>query len=85
MTNFIHSNKEAFQDLFSIARIKDAFVGDHLELFSDPYQWNVSFIKASHNWEVNVTLFFNLLYSTRLRLESKDKLYWALPSESCPT
>jgi hypothetical protein len=30
-----HALKEAFLDLYSIARVKDAFVVDHLELSSD--------------------------------------------------
>jgi hypothetical protein len=44
---------------------------------SDSYQWNVNFLKAAHNWKVDVfTLFFNLLYPFRLRQSSEDKLCW---------
>lgn len=31
------------------------------------HQWNVNFLRAAHNWEVDLfTSFFNLLYSLRL-------------------
>jgi len=70
-----HALKEAFLDLYSIARVKDAFVVDHLELSSDFYQWNVSFIRAPHDWKVDAfPLFLNFLYSFRLRQRGEDKL-----------
>jgi hypothetical protein len=38
---------------------------------------NVSFIRATHDWEVDVlTSFFTLLYSHRVRWEGQDKLWW---------
>jgi hypothetical protein len=38
------------------------------------HQWNVSFSKAAHNWEVDVfASFLNLLYSFRLRQGGEDK------------
>jgi hypothetical protein len=29
-------------------QFKNAFVPDHLEFYSDPYQWKVNFIRAAH-------------------------------------
>jgi len=38
------------------------------ELSSGSHQWNISFIRAAQDWEMDVfTLFLNLLYSLRLR------------------
>jgi hypothetical protein len=54
--------KLAFPELFSIAHFKDAFVADLLQLSSDSYQWNINFIRAAQDWEVDFfTTFFNLL------------------------
>jgi hypothetical protein len=59
----------------SIARIKDAFVADHLQFFSGSHQWNVIFIRVACDWEVDAfVLFFNLLYF-RLRGGGEDKLW----------
>jgi hypothetical protein len=64
-------------DLYDIARVKDASVVDHLELFSDSHQWDVSIIKAVHDWEVDVfASFFKLLFSFILRWGGGDKLCW---------
>lgn len=53
---------------------------DQLQLFSDSHKyWNVNFIGAVTDWEVDFfTLFFNLLYSIRSRQGDEDKLCWAL-------
>lgn len=68
--------KEAFLNLYSSACVKDASVAVQLELSSGSLQWNISFIKATHDWEVDVfTSFFNLLYSYRMRREGEDKLW----------
>jgi hypothetical protein len=76
--------KEVFPDLFSITCVKDASVAVHLELSSGSLQWNVSFIRAAHDWEVDVfASFFNLLYSYRVRREDEDKLWWVLQKKGC--
>jgi hypothetical protein len=41
--------KEAFLDLYCIARIKDTSMADHLELSSGSHQWNVHFIRAARD------------------------------------
>lgn len=72
---------EVFRDLYGIACAKDAFVAVHLELYGGSNQWNVSFVRAAHDWKVDVfALFFNLLYSLRVRREGEDKLCW-IPSK----
>lgn len=56
--------KEAFLNLFGITFVKNASVSAHFELFGGSNQWNVSFVKAAHDLEVDVfALFFNFLYS----------------------
>jgi hypothetical protein len=51
--------KEVFPVLFGIARVKDASVADNIEVLSSSIQWNVSFVREAHDWEVNVfTSFF---------------------------
>jgi hypothetical protein len=69
--------KKVFPYLFSIACVKDALVAVHLEFSSGSPQWNVSFIRAVHEWEVDVfASLFNLLYSYRVRRKDEDKLWW---------
>ena len=47
-------------------------------------QWNVDFIRAAHDREVDaLTSFFTLFYSHRVRWEGKDKLWWALAQRGC--
>jgi hypothetical protein len=42
-----------------------------------PYQWDVSFFRAAHDWEVDVLAsFFSLLYSTRVNCDGEDQLWW---------
>jgi hypothetical protein len=56
--------KEAFSNLYSIACVKDA-----------SHQWNVIFIRAARDWKVVVfALFFNLLYSFRVKQGGVDKI-----------
>jgi len=70
--------KEAFPVLYDIARDKDALVEDHLVVVSGSYQWDVSFFRAAHDWEVDVLAsFFSLLYSSRANYDGEDKLWWS--------
>jgi hypothetical protein len=72
--------KVAFPALFVIAREKNAFVADHLDYSSGSLQWDVSFIRAAHDWELDtMASFFTLLYSIRGRRAGVDKLWW-IPS-----
>jgi hypothetical protein len=55
--------KEAFLALYGIACMKDTSVAAQLKLSGGSNQWTVSFVKAAHDWEVDVfASFFNLLY-----------------------
>jgi len=70
--------KEAFLALYGIARDKDVLVAAHLDSTSGSLQWDVSFIRASHDCEVEVLAsFFTSLYTVRVRREGEDKLWWA--------
>jgi hypothetical protein len=55
--------KEAFPVLFGIAHVKDAFVADNMEILGGSIQWDVSFIREVHDWEVDVFASFQVLQS----------------------
>ena len=50
--------KEAFPDLYNVALVKDAFVAVNLDSSSGSFWWNVSFIHAAHDWEVDILASF---------------------------
>jgi len=50
--------KEVFPDLFGIAQVKDASVSDNMEILGGSIQWNVSFVREAHDWEVDVLASF---------------------------
>jgi hypothetical protein len=65
--------KKTFPILYSIACDNDALVAAHLVSKSGSFQWDVSFIRAAHHWEVDVLAsFFTLLYSIRVSREGED-------------
>jgi len=65
--------KEAFPKLFGIARSKEAWVVDNMLFSNGVIQWNVSFVKAVQDWEVDLEFaFFGVLYSFRWRQDSED-------------
>jgi hypothetical protein len=69
--------KVAFPALFGIARVKDVAVADNLEHLGDSIQWNVSFTREAHDWEVDVFVsFFQVLHSVKVSTDSEDKLWW---------
>lgn len=44
----------------------------------EPFQWDVRFIRAAHDWEVDdLATFFALLYSVRIERDAEDKLWWS--------
>jgi hypothetical protein len=70
--------KEVFPGLYDIACDKNSSVAAHLILESRSFQWDVRFIRAAHDWEVDVlTSFFTLLYSISLDRDGEDKLWWS--------
>jgi hypothetical protein len=49
-------------------------VADYKQFFNENLQWDISFTRLVHNWEVDFfTSSFDLLYSIRLREGSEDK------------
>ena len=60
--------KIAFLILFSIACVKDASGAGNLEVLGGSNQWNVSFSRETHDWEVDVfASFFLVLHVARVR------------------
>jgi hypothetical protein len=73
--------KVAFLVLFGIACVKDASVADNREVLGGSIQWNVSFIREVHDWELDIfASFFQVLDSARERRGGEDKLWW-IPSK----
>jgi hypothetical protein len=71
--------REAFPGLYDIACDKNSLVADMI-LENGSFQWDVKFIRAAHDWEVDVLAsFFTLLYSIRRDRDGEDKL-WQSPS-----
>jgi hypothetical protein len=67
--------------LFGIAAAKDASVANNLELLGGSNQWNVSFTRKAHDWEVDVfASFFQMLQSIIVRKGGENKL-WCVPSK----
>ena len=62
-----HSIKVIFPELYCIARDKEAFVNAHVQPQNDSIQWEVNFIRAPHDWELeSISTFFDLLYSAKV-------------------
>jgi hypothetical protein len=73
--------KEAFPVLFGIARVKDAFVVDNMEVLGCSIKWNMSFVREAHDWEVDVfASFFQVLHSSTVSRDLADRLWW-VPSK----
>jgi hypothetical protein len=52
-----------------------------MKIHGGSIQWNMSFARTAHNWEVDVfTLLFRVLYLGKVRWEGEDKLCW-VPSK----
>jgi hypothetical protein len=70
--------KKVFPGLYDIACNKNSFMAAHLILESGSFQWDVRFVRAAHDWEVDVlTSFFTLLYSISLDRDGEDKFWWS--------
>jgi hypothetical protein len=70
--------KEAFPSLYDIACNKNSLVAAHLILENGSFQWDVRFIWAAYDWEVDVLAsFFTLLYSIRFDRDGEDKFCWS--------
>jgi hypothetical protein len=67
---------ELYPGLYSIASNKMASIADNADLVSGSCKWNVSFIRALNDWEVEeLASFYSLLYSFKL-VGGNDKIWW---------
>jgi hypothetical protein len=56
--------------------------GSSPELSSASHKWNINFLIAVHDWEVDLCAsFFNLVYSVRVRPGGENKICW-VPSKT---
>jgi hypothetical protein len=56
-------------------------VADHLQFSNENLQLNLSFIILVQDWELDsVTVFFELLYSLKMKQGGKDSICW-IPSK----
>jgi hypothetical protein len=59
--------KDSFPDLFDIVCVNNASITAHLKFSSGSTQWNVSFVRAAYDCEMDVfASFFRVLYSIRV-------------------
>jgi hypothetical protein len=73
--------KVAFPALFDIASAEDTSIANNLEFLGGSNQWNVSFVREAHDWEVDIfASFFQVLHSVKVRRGIVDKLWW-VPSK----
>jgi exonuclease III len=71
------SLKHAFPDLYSIARNKDAAVGDLLQFQNGGVTWLIDFIRHVQDWELeSVNLLLELLYSSSAKGYGEDRMCW---------
>jgi len=71
----------AFPALFRMAVAKDASIANNLEFLGGSNQWNISFAREAHDWEVDVfASFFQMLHSVIVRRSGENKLWW-VPSK----
>jgi hypothetical protein len=69
--------KVAFPAFFGFARATDASFVDNLDFLGGPKQWNASFTREAHNWEVDVfASFLQALHSVNVRRGCEDKMWW---------
>jgi hypothetical protein len=55
--------KAAFLVLYGLTCAKDAFIAANLEFLGGSNQWNMSFTKVTHDWEVDVFTSFSKCYT----------------------
>jgi hypothetical protein len=70
--------KQAFPSLFRIARYKEAWVKDNFIWRNGVVEWNVIFVRAIQDWEMDViSPFFELLYSCKISQGNVDRIQWS--------
>jgi hypothetical protein len=71
-----------FPKLYSIARDKEAYVADHMQQYHGTFQWQVNFVRAAHDWELeSFSTFFELIYSAKVSGQGEDRLCWKNDSQ----
>jgi hypothetical protein len=76
--------KESFPVLFRIARNKEAWVSDHMQITNEEIHWNVQFFREVQDWEVEVVLaFYSKLYETRRHVGRVDWICWTPSKRKC--
>jgi hypothetical protein len=74
--------KMLFPGLYIIAITKDASIADNIDTSGGTLQWNVSFSRLVHDWELEVLAsFYTLLYLYRMSREGEDKIWWVSSSK----
>jgi len=69
--------KDQFPELFHIARNKEARVADYMNISGSIIHWNLTFIGAIHDWELEVLdLFFDTFYSIHFSPHQEDRMVW---------
>jgi len=62
-----HPLKQLFKLYSVFAQAQDALVANNLEFFGSSNQWNVSFTKETHDWEVDIfASFLRVLHSVKV-------------------
>jgi hypothetical protein len=69
--------KVVFPVSYEIACEKNALVAANMQMLGGSNQWNVSFIRKTHDWELEVfASFLQVLHSVRVRQGCEDRLWW---------
>ena len=71
------SLKDAYLELFHIARNKEVFVGDHIRYQNEVVSWVLNFTRHAQDWELeSVSSFLELLYSSSAKGHGEDRMCW---------
>jgi hypothetical protein len=55
-----------------------------MEILSSSTQWNVSFVREAHDWEVDIfASFFKVLHSAIVSTGHEDRLWWVSSKRTC--
>ena len=74
--------KEAYLGLYNIASAKEVSLADNMDFIGGIRQWNVSFLRLVHDWELEVLAsFYTLLYSFRVHKEGEHEIWWITSSK----
>jgi hypothetical protein len=71
------SLRDAYPELFRIARDKEACVADNFQRLGDSIHWEVTFSRLAQDWEVESFLsFLERLYAVTINGNGEDKVCW---------